>query len=281
LVAAVVVAVASCFAIAATGRNLNEHGDESQYAWSAAYFGGRLTALDFSAGTGDQVTDPGFTPISYWTATQPMGTRLIFSAVLGLTRLQAPAAPHFITDAERRDGPDTRTPLESLASLRLAAAACAGAGLGLLAFRWGWRGAAVSFLLLVLHVREDLSRAWAEGPLFFGLCLCAATWRTRWFPFAAGLTTTFKLTALPLWGLVFLFHPIGRSRWPRLVALMAAVSVWVILTPPAWFSGGPLFLVPMLLDRAVEHAGQSEVYGGPLGLFFPTRYLRSVDGAYK
>lgn len=132
-------------------------------------------------------------------------------------------------------------------------------------------------LLVVPHVRSDLPRAWAEAPLLLGLVLCAVTFRTRWFPVFCAVAATFKLTALGVWPLVFLFHRIGKSRVAHTLALLVTVGVWTVLTPPAWFSGGPLFLGAMMLNRAHEHSGQSAMLGGPLGMYVPTRYLLPIE----
>src|SRR4051812_7142425 len=59
--------------------------DEDQYIWSAAYFGGKVLGLDFSPVGSDDETGPGWSPSAWWSLTQPMGTRLLYAPVLGLT----------------------------------------------------------------------------------------------------------------------------------------------------------------------------------------------------
>jgi hypothetical protein len=90
---------AAAFALAVlallpAARALPEHGDEAQYVWSAAYFGGRAARLDFGAGDKDSYTDPGWHPQAAWSASQPMGSRLVYAAELGLTGAPAPALPY-------------------------------------------------------------------------------------------------------------------------------------------------------------------------------------------
>jgi hypothetical protein len=257
-------------------RTASYHFDESQYVWSAAYFGGRLARLDLSAGGSDHNIDPGWQPLSYWALTQPMGTRFVYALAMGITGVTAPPLPYMF-DSPEHQGADTYVGAETLGVTRLMAVVCAALGLALLAARWGWRGTLALGLLAVPHVREDLARAWAEGPLLLGASACAVTFRTRWFPMVSGAVATLKLTALAAWPLVFLFHPIGRTRFARTLSLGVALGVWSLLTPPSWFAGGPVYLVVMALSRLSEYSGQSTTYSGPLGLFFPSRYLLPIE----
>src|SRR5439155_24513640 len=44
-----------------------------------------------------------------------------------------------------------------------------------------------------------------------------------------------------------------------------APVLWSALTPPSWFTLGPLFLTPMIRSRQVEYATQSALLTGPYG----------------
>jgi hypothetical protein len=253
-------------------RALPEHGDEAQYVWSAAYFGGRAAHLDFGAGNKDSYTDPGWHPQAAWSASQPMGSRLVYAAALGLTGAPAPALPFSWHDPAFQ-GPDTRLAPATLQVTRLAAVLCAAGGFALLAARFGWPGTGAAALLLALApIREDLARAWAEGPLLLGIGLCAVAYGSRWFAPACGAAATFKLTALGLWPLTLWPGATGRLGGSPVRGLLVAAVVWSALTPPSWFLGGPAYLGVMLRTRATETANMSTMYGGPLGVFFPSRY---------
>jgi hypothetical protein len=134
-----------------------------------------------------------------------------------------------------------------------------------------WRGgpatAVASVLFLMLpNVREDLSRAWAEGPLLLGFGICAFAYRSRWFGPACGVAATFKLTALGLWPLLLLRRAHGGARFGPTVGLLAALLVWTILTPPAWYGYGPGYLVHMVVDRATETPGHVSLTEAGLSL---------------
>src|SRR5207245_511211 len=111
-------------------------GDEDQYGWSAAYFGAKLARLDLSPRSGtDPFADPGWVP-SYWTLTQPMGTRLLVAAVLGVTGLRGPELPYSWDLAQQpgSDGPDHLLPVDTRVALRWTAIGAATLGLAL--FAW-------------------------------------------------------------------------------------------------------------------------------------------------
>jgi hypothetical protein len=206
-----------------------------------------------------------------------MGSRFLYALVLAATGLPAPDRPFILGDPARR-GPDTAVATDTLHALRLAAIACVATGFGLLALRLRWRGVVAAALVLAIpHAREDLARAWAEGPLVLGFGLCAVAFGTRRFALACGVAASFKLTALAAWPLLLWPRASGRSRAAGLLAVPVAVAVWTLLTPPAWFLLGPPYLVAMVLNRQAEHAGQSVHLGGDLGLFLPSRYLLPLE----
>jgi len=276
LIPAAIALLVSVATLAPAALTQEQDPDEAQYAWSAAYFGGRMARLDFSPGGEDWRIDPGWSPPSFWTLTQPMGTRFFFAAVLGGTGMPAPALPYYYSEPKLQ-GEGSLVAPQTLFVLRMSAVALSAVAFSVLALRWGWPGLAGLALLLVPHLRDDLSRAWAEAPLLLGLALCAAAFRTRWFPVLCGIAASLKLTAVGLWPLVFLFHRAGTSRFARSLALAITVGVWTLLTPTAWFAGGPAFLSAMALNRAIEHAGQSADRGGPLGIYVPGRYLLPLE----
>jgi hypothetical protein len=258
------------------GLTLNLHPDESQYVWSAHYYWSHVARGDLTSTTTGPNNDPHWSPLSYWAVTQPMGARFIYGAAIAAMGLDAPSRPYSFDD-RLSQGPETEPSERTLLALRRVAALLATAAFGLMGARWGWRGLVPLALLLIPHVPDDLVRAWAEAPLFFGLTLCAVTFRSRWFPYACAVAGTFKLTALALWPVVFFLHPIGRSRFARTFGLLRTSAVWSALTPPSWFAGGPAFLALMAVDRAHEHAVQSEFFGGPLGFFLPSRYALPIE----
>ncbi|HVC35223.1 MAG TPA: hypothetical protein VNL16_17045, partial [Chloroflexota bacterium] len=247
------------------------HEDERQYVWTGAYYFGKLTHLDFRTTGSDSYTDPGWAPVDFWPLTQPMGTRFVFGTAMAVAGVPAPALPYSYGDAALQ-GPATEIPAETLPVVRLAAVLCAALGFALVAKRLGWRGTAAAALVLAMPFsREDLARAWAEGPLMLGLGLCTLAYGTRWFSPACGVAATFKLTALGLWPLALLKAANG-GRYGALGIPIAAV-VWSALTPSSWFLLGPVYLLPMLADRFVEYRSASQTYPGPFGIYFPTRYL--------
>jgi len=252
--------------------SLPQHGDERCWVWKAGYYVGKLAKMDFSKYGSDEYSDPGLTPNSYWAVEQPMGSHLLYGVIMKMARTEPPARPYSYDDATMQ-GPETAVPSSTLRLTRLVAVFCAALGLALITFRLGWRGLlGIGLFLAVPHVRGDLARAWAEGPLMLGFGLCAASWGSRWFAPACGLAAAFKLTALPLWPLAF-WHGLGRSRLAHFLAVLAAAAVWSVLTPPSLFVGGLPLLIIQLLHRALAYASQSAQLDGPAGLFLPTRYL--------
>jgi hypothetical protein len=245
----------------------SQHPDEAQYAWSAGYVGGLIARGELRADETRSFSDPGWYPGSYWNKTQPMGTRFLYAGVMGVTRVSPPARPYSFTDRTAQ-GPETFASARTLTVLRWTATLCAALGLALLALRLGWRGVGIaSVMVAVPGFREDLSRAWAEGPLVLGFGLVAVALRSRALPIALGLAATAKLTALGLWPLMLVKRVNGGM--PRLRALLLTLLTFIVLTPPSWAAGGPLFLVGMVVNRVDEYSGQSETEGG---LFMPTRY---------
>jgi hypothetical protein len=253
------------------------HHDETQYVWSAAYYGSKLAHLDFRREGSEPFQDPGWEPFTWWPISQPMGTRYVLAAALAATGARAPVVPYSFVD-KALQGPETEVAWNTLVVARVAAALCAAAGLALMAWRWGVRGTAVAVLLLAIpHARQDLARAWAEGPLLLGFGLCAATVGSRRFAPACGVAAAFKLTALGAWPLLLWPGVAGRGRFAQVRGVLAALAVWCLLTPSSWYGGGPLYLVWMTLYRAREYDGLAELYPGPFGLFLPTRYLLPLE----
>ena len=253
-------------------------GDEVEFAYISSYYGSKIAHGDFSetAGTNSWL-DPGWFPGTYWTLTQPMGTRYLYALAMGVTQAVPPDLPR-IKGLAPEASPLTRLSDRTRTILRLTGVFLASVGLGLLAYRLTWPALAAIVLFLVIpHVPADLSRGWAEGPLLFGFGISAAAWGTRWFAPACGIAAAFKLTALPLWLLAFR-HGLGRSRYQHVAGFMVAWLVWTATEIPAWFYGGPFYLGVMLRDRWVEFNIQSSyadpnVGGGLFGHYFPTRYL--------
>jgi hypothetical protein len=247
------------------------HGDEDQYIWTAAYFGGKLSQLDFAPTGSDGVTDPGWDPETVWTQTQPMGARWLYSIALGATRSKVPALPWLFDQPPDRELATTVS-AETRLVVRYVAVLSAAVGLALIAARVGPVSLpAILCFLAIPHVRDDLTRAWAEGPLLLGFGLCAIAFGTRWFPIACGIAASFKLTALGLWPLA-LWPRVNGGRRP-LVAAAIVSAVWSVLTPPSWFVLGPFFLPVMIRHRILAYAEQSIEYGSELGVFAPSRYL--------
>ncbi|MHB9091032.1 MAG: hypothetical protein ACYC7H_06395, partial [Chloroflexota bacterium] len=279
LAPAVLVLAVAVFAILPVARTLPANGDESQYAWTAAHYGGLLARLDFTREAGDpQWRYPGWEPLTVWALTQPMGTRFTYAAPILLSGAETPSLPY---DYSRFSEPQpaASVPPATLLLMRFVSIASAALGLALFALRWGWRAAAAGLVILVLPgVREELALARAEGQLLLGLALCALTYRTRWFPVACGVAAALKLTAVVLWPLLLLPASSGRwRRWPMLGPLAVTLVVWTLLEPPAWFLPPGAQLGLMLWDRVVEFSLQSAKYpqgvGQTVGLYLPPRYL--------
>ncbi len=281
----------AAFALAVTvvvlvphAQTLPQHGDEAQYGWSAAYFGRRVAALDFRPWGADgpepysgPLVDPGWSPDSWWALTQPMGARLLYAAALGALRLDVPIVPFSYEDTRYQET-DNYLPPATLLALRYEAILCAALGFALLAARLGWpRGAALLLVLLIPHARDDLARAWAEGPLMLGIGLVALTWRTRWFGVACGLAAAFKLTGLGLWPLLLWPGTSGTGRLARLLGVAIALATWCLVTPPSWFGGGPLFLITMMVHRGIAYHDQAQLLVFGDNLPFPPRYLLPAE----
>jgi hypothetical protein len=271
LAATLTIFVLTWIALLPSALSLSQHGDERQYAWSAGYFGGLLARGEFrSLASTPAFSDPAWDPLAWWNRTQPTGARLLYAAALGLTRSVPPSEPYSygLTGGAEWVGPASMIPSDTLLVLRGAAVLAAAAGLSLITLRFGWRGAAAcGSILLIPHVRDDLARAWAEGPLLLGIGICAAAYGTRWFGPACGVAATFKLTAMGLWPLLLVRGP----RRMRVASFCAATLIWILLTPPSWFAGGPAFIGTMVRDRFDETP--SHVIDGTLENNAPTRYL--------
>lgn len=265
--AAFVLTIAALLPAALT---LPQHGDETQYGWSAAYFGARLARLDFSLGAGT-LLDPGWN-YSYWTLTQPMGARFVYAAALAIAGADVPNLPADSVDSYNWER-QMRLSSYAILSMRLAAILCAALGFAVICSRFRWRGVlACALFLAIPFVHTDLARGWAEGPLLLGIGLCIAAYGTRWFAPLCGLTVTFKLTALPLFLAAF-WHGYGRTRLAHLAGFLVSLGVWVLLTPPSWFGGGPLFLGMMVANRITEYSVQALRPENADDIFLPTRYL--------
>ncbi len=274
LIPAAIVFVITICVLLPSALSLPQHPDEAQYGWSAAYFGNKVTQFDFSPRGSDPFSDPGWFPYSYWSLTQPMAGRLLYATVLAATGAPTPTMPYSFTDPALQ-GPEVFLAADTLLILRLTAIVSAALGLALIVWRLGWPAVAASALFLAIpFVRDDLARAWAEGPLLLGFGLCAIAWGSRWLIPAVGLAASFKLTALVLWPLVIALNPIGRSPLRRVLPLLATSLCWSFSSPASWFALGPLYLLPQLAHRIMTYSSQSADYGADTaGLFLPTRYL--------
>jgi len=264
--AAAATALASaCFILPYVFR-ASHNPDEDQYAWSAAYFGKKLLAGDFSERGADVFQDPGWNPASYWG--RSTGTRGIYMLGLVTPWADAPEAPYSYTDRSFQ-GPETRLDRGSLVALRLLALLCAVCGAALIALRFGWPGAAaIGVLLVVPQNAENFARAWAGGPLLLAFGLAAITFGSRWFPVVLGAVSTVKLTAIGLWPLLLVRAAHGwRSR---LLALAVTVATWAVLTPPSWYRGGPGLLIALAGARVDEYSAGQSADGG---LFLPATYF--------
>ena len=252
---------------------LDQHGDEKMYIWKAAYYSERLIKTDFSKGT-DPYLDPGFDPKSFWAWEQPFGSHWIYAFAMGISNTQPPELPYSYTDFKLQ-GSETNIPPNTLFSARLAAIICAATGLALLTLRFGWAGFISSIALLAIpFTGENLSRAWAEGPLMLGFGLCAISYKTRWFPITLGVAAAFKLTALALFPLLAITGSCGKEfHWRRYISTLVPPFVVSLLTPVSWFFGGPLYLLIIFSLRIDTWLLQSKTMPTFGGIFFPDRYL--------
>ena len=257
------------------------------YVWKAGYYGRRLAQLDFSPGGEIPYLDPGWDPLSFWGLEQPLGAHMVYAAAMGLSRTSPPSQPYCWGEEAFRS-PLTSIRPDTLLFTRLAAVACASLGLALLSYRLGWSGAiAASAFLAIPHVRTDLARAWAEGPLLLSFGISAIAYGTPWFPFAAGIAAAMKLTGLALWPLAFFRHPIGRSKFSHVASVGVAWLAWSLASPLSWLQGGPTHLIALISHRVSIYLAQSSLNEGWLGeqlaqdrvfgLFLPTRYLWPLE----
>jgi hypothetical protein len=259
-------------------KTMDQHGDERMYVWKAAYYFDRIVRLDFSTLEKDDYYDPGFSPTSFWAVEQPYGSHFLYALTMAISEKPAPAMPWGWAFASMQ-GPQTLIPAETLPFVRGTAIFTAALGLALITWRFGRAGALAAILLLMIpHVPQNLSLAWAEGPLLLGFGLCAISYRTRWFPVACGAAAAFKLTALGLWPLMFIRGANGKEfPWIRSLSIFTASLVWSILTPYSFSVGGPPFLVAQLYYRIGSFFGQSGAYTGSVNLFLPKRYLWPIE----
>ncbi len=250
--------------------SLSQHGDEKMYVWKAAYYGGLVARLDTHVGRGDSYMDPGWSPYAFWAFEQPLGSHWLYALVLGLTRSDPPRAPYSWTDASLQ-GPDTDIPAATLPVVRLAAVVFAAFGLAFVASRLGWHGFTASVLLLAIpHVREDLARSWAEGPMLLGLGLAVRTYGTRYFVPVCALAASLKMTALLLWPLAT-WQGTGR-RLPHFSALGALVLTFTALHLPGVLFGGPYYVLYMVHFRMRHTLEMFAAPTGELGVGDATRW---------
>ena len=275
LLPAVVAFLLTVAALVPSAQTLPENGDESHYAWNAGYYGGKLSRLDFRReGGADPWTDPGWDPLSAWSLTQPMGTRYTYALALAVTGKRANAVA-LRQLRPREEQPDAAVPPDTLLVLRLTSVLCAALAFAAFAYLWRWRALLATALLLALpFVRADLALARAESQQLLGFALVALAWRSPWFPVACGLAASFKLTGLMFWPL--LLWPAASGNWRRLPVLgppLAALAVWTLTEPPAWYATPVLQLAFMLAHRGISFGAESGYSPILFGLYLPSRYL--------
>ncbi|MFA6270878.1 MAG: hypothetical protein WC657_06770, partial [Candidatus Paceibacterota bacterium] len=264
LLPAVVVFVVTGMALSPSALSLPQHGDELMYIWKAAYYADRLIRLDFDGGDPNSFVDPGWSPFSFWALEQPWGSHAIYALALDTYRVSPPSLSYSRDDASSQ-GPLSDIPDATLPIVRGTAIFCAAIGLSLIALRLGWAGAIACLLfLLIPHVRGDLARAWAEGPLLLGIGMSVLSFGSPWFPLCVGLATGFKLSAIVLWPAVWLSVPIRFPRIRHAANLLVAGFAFAVTTPYSWQAGGPLYLIVLLVGRAITYIRQSTVTDGPL-----------------
>lgn len=252
--------------------SLAQHGDECMYIWKAAYY----TTPPITAGA-DEYLSPGWNPLAFWALEQPFGSHLLYAAALKIFRVNAPSFPHNY-GVSWYPIPEVAIPDATLPVVRITAMFMAALGLSLITFRLGWRGLLAGALFLAIpHVREDLARAWAEGPLLLGIGLCVLSYGTPWFTLAVGLATGFKLTAIVLWPVVWFTSPIKLAHMRSLLNIIVASFLYAITTPYSWLAGGPAYLVFQLVYRLREFLSQSARTAEIVGPFPPTRYLWPLE----
>src|SRR5579884_3348482 len=204
--------------------------DEDEYGWSAAYYGSRAARLDLSPGAGG--SDPGWSPNSYWAVTQPMGTRFLFAAALGISGAEAPARRPALQQAAPREWlADTETMLapSTRRVLRIAAVVCAALGL------------AASFKLTALGLWPLLFVPGAAGrgrrPVVRGAISALAVWTLldppSWFaggPAFLGVMLRVRMLNELAQNESFGLYAPARYQWPaRLLVLvgLALLARWV------------------------------------------------------
>jgi len=269
---------------------LTEHGDEAIYAWGGNYFLDKILKLDFSPTGTDSYTDPGWDPLSIWASTGPNLTRIMYGVPLKITKVPIPELPYAWGDPKLQ-GSKTHLSIITLRMLRFIAISCAALGFSFIAFRWRWKGLLIVLLMLLIpHVRDDLSRGWAEGPLLLGIGLIITTFGTRLFPLVLGIAGSLKFTAMGFWPLVLIPGAYSRKKLSRIMGLIITPLVWSFVTPPSWYMGGPIYIVYIFIWRlrwwlTDAHKMVSSPYyieatpelQNPFGLFIPTRYLWPIE----
>jgi hypothetical protein len=290
LVFALVVFLISVLALIPSALTLPEHGDEAIYAWGGNYFFNKILKLDFNPQGTDDYTDPGWDPNSIWASTGPNITRIIYGLSLAITKVPVPEQPYAWGDPTLQ-GPETHLSLRTLHVIRFTAIVCAALGFAIIAFRWRWRGLCVAiFMLLIPHVRDDLARGWAEGPLLMGIGLSILAYGTYWFSIVVGMAGTLKFTAMGIWPFILIPGANGRWRFSQITGLFLALVTWSFLTPPSWFMGGPIYIIYVFIWRiswwlfdahrmviSPTYTPATPEIQNPLGLFVPTRYLWPIE----
>jgi hypothetical protein len=256
---------------------LPQHPDEEVYAWAGGYYTNKLLHFDFSPTGSDLFTDPGWSPWAYWPLTGTMGPRYIYGIAQLIAGTSLPTLPYSWTD-EALQIPETSLSVNHLLFVRCVSTLMAALGAALIALRLRWIGfTSVVLLLLDPLTRDDLSRAWSEGMLLFGIGLCVISYGTRWAGIANGVAVACKLTAVGFWLLLL---------WPKLnkhpIQIGIAWITWIVLTPQSWFAGGPIYLVTMVLHRSAENSSQAvnlnALEGTALGgIFLAHRYFWPVE----
>ncbi len=268
---ALVTLVLTVVALAPSALSLPQHGDERMYVWKAGYYGGLVARLDTRTEMRDSYKDPGWSPMSFWAFEQPLGSHWLYALALAITRTSPPSQPYSYTDPSLQ-GPETEIPSATLPAVRGAAVLLASLGLALIALRWKWRAVIATLLFLAIpDVRDDLARAWAEGPLLFGFGLAVVSYDTRWFILFSALAASFKLTALVLWPFA-IWKGVG-VRLQHAAAFVALAGTFTALHPPSWLAGGPVYMLALLQYRFRQQEALSASDGGPAGIFLPSRYI--------
>lgn len=250
----------------------DQHGDEKMYVWKSGYYANRILSWNFSSGTHEYL-DPGFNPLTFWAWEQPFGSHFIYAITMGVTSSPYPEVPYSYVDPNYQST-ETMIPQKTLLTTRSAASVCAAIGMSLITMRFGLEAILpVVVLVLIPSTRDSFSRAWAEGPLMLGFGLCAITFRSRWFPIALGIATSFKLTSLSLWPLLLVSGSCGKEfQWRRSISIIASLLVFSSMTPISWFYLGPLYIVVLILYRFFSWHQQSLTIPTFNGIFFPPRY---------